>query len=216
MTPDIKKGKYIYYRCTQYKGKCKNSVSEEKLANLFGEAVKEIRITPKSAEGLKAALKESHADKERYHRDALQALKTRYDLISGYLESAYEDRLSGTIDERLWKKKSTDWNTELQSIEAQIETHRHANQEYLEMGSQIIELAKDAYDLYLQQTNYERRTLLDQVLSNCTIDDGTLCVTYRKPVDLFANGDETEIKRGWLYEFRNFLQFENANTILKM
>ena len=84
------------------------------------------------------------------------------------------------------------------------------------MGSQIIELAKDAYDLYLQQTNYERRTLLDQVLSNCTIDDGTLCVTYRKPFDLFANGDETEIKRGWLYEFRNFLQFENANTILKM
>ena len=190
-------------------------------ASFFGilrkwQQKEKIRISPKFAEGLKAALRESYADKEKYHRVALKSLRTRYDLVSGYLEKAYEDRLDGTIDEKFWKKKSGDWNAELQDIESQIETHRHANQEYLELGNQIIELAKDAYNLYLHQTNQERRKLLKHLLSNCTIDDGTLCVTYRKPFDLFAKGDETEIKRGQLDDLRNYLLYESTDAIIQL
>ncbi len=196
MTPDIKKGKYIYYRCTQFKGKCKNSVKENRLSELFGEVVKRISLSSKAAEGLKAALRESHSDKEEFQRKSIKSLQNRYDRIRGYQEKAYEDRLNGLIDEDFWKRKSYEWNTELRQIEIQISKHRHANHEYLEMGSQIIELAKQAYDLYLHQSNDDRRHLLKYLLSNCTIDDGSLCVTYRKPFNIFAEGGNLKIKRG--------------------
>lgn len=196
MTPDIKKGKYIYYRCTEFKGKCSNSITEQKLVDLLANTVRRIQISPMVAEGLKVALRESQADKEVYHREALKALRARYDRVSGYLETAYEDRVDGTIDDRLWKKKSAGWNTELQDIEAQIEIHRRANLQYLDLGNQIIELARDAYDLYLQQSNQDRCRLLNYLLSNCTYADGTLYATYRKPFDAFAEGSEMKIKRG--------------------
>ena len=45
ITPEIKKGKYIYYRCTQYKRSCDNVyVREERLAELFSDVIKQVQI----------------------------------------------------------------------------------------------------------------------------------------------------------------------------
>ena len=112
------------------------------------------------------------------------------------MERAYEDKLDGLITIDFWKSKSRTWNEELNDIEVSISKHREANENYLYTGSQIIKLAGQAYDLFTQQTNHERRKLIQFIISHSTFSEGTLCVTYRKPFDLFANGDETEIKRG--------------------
>jgi hypothetical protein len=51
--------------------------------------------------------------------------------------------------------------------------------------------------------------LLKTLLSNCTFDRGTLCPTYRKPFDLFAEGSTGD----WLAaldDFRTWLIREAA------
>ena len=58
-------------------------------------------------------------------------------------------------------------------------------------GSQIIELARGAKALFLRQDPTEQRRLLKMLLSNCTLQAGTLCPTYRKPFDALAAGNET-------------------------
>jgi hypothetical protein len=90
----------------------------------------------------------------------------------------------------LWRKKFQEWNAELIEIEAILKSHREANRSYHEIGGQIIELARQAYDLYQKQDNWERRRLLDFVVSECSYKDGTLYVTYRKPFNLFVEGVE--------------------------
>ena len=51
MTAEMKKGKYIYYRCTGFKGACGNTyVREERLADLLGETIAPIQITPEIAD----------------------------------------------------------------------------------------------------------------------------------------------------------------------
>ncbi len=196
LTPDIKKEKYIYYRCTQYKGKCKNTVTEKKLADLFGNVLKKIQIGSDFSIALKASLRESYIDKEDFHKESIKTIRARYDRVRSYLEKAYEDRLDGVIEEPLWRKKSQEWNHELHEIDIQIASHQRANNDYLEMGNRIIEVANEAYDLYLSQSNHERRQLLNNIVSNCTYGDGSLCVTYKKPFNWFAEGSKTEKWRG--------------------
>lgn len=208
MTPDAKKGKYIYYRCTEHKGRCKNSVSEQKLTKLLADVVKRVQIPAEVADGLKLALKESYAHKQEFHTEAITKLEDQYHRVKRRLENAYIDKVDGRIEEDFWREKSDDWNAELMEIEAAVKSHRESNRSYFELGSQIIDMVRQASDLFEKQDNYERRRLVDTLVSQCTYSDETLCVTYRKPFSFFAEGARIKNKRGWLYEFRNFLLLE--------
>jgi site-specific DNA recombinase len=63
-------------------------------------------------------------------------------------------------------------------------------------GEKILELAKNAENLYKSHDPAEQRRLLETVLSNCTFDAGTICVTYASPFDLLVKGNETGDRLG--------------------
>jgi hypothetical protein len=63
-------------------------------------------------------------------------------------------------------------------------------------ATKILELAKQADILYRSQDPVEQRRLLETVLSNCTFDRGTLCLTYTKPFELLVHGNQTGSWRG--------------------
>jgi site-specific DNA recombinase len=196
-TPDIKKGKYVYYKCTQFKGKCNNDyIREETLADLFADVVKQIQIGKADMEYIKQALRESQQDKSRFHDQAVKTLQNRYKRLQGLIDRAYEDKLSGKIDEAFWERKSGEWNLEMNDIQFQIKAHQNANFEYFKIGIQILELANRAYDLYLEENRQEQRILLQTILSNCTYSDGTLYPTYKKPFNMFAERAQYASIRG--------------------
>jgi hypothetical protein len=85
-------------------------------------------------------------------------------------------------------------------------SHERASHDYERTGLQIFELAQTAYSLYVTQNAHEQARLLKTLLSNCTFDRGTLCPTYRKPVDLCAHGSETGDWLAALDDFRNWLR----------
>ena len=97
ITAEVKKGRYIYYHCTGYRGRCGNTyVREEDLALLLGEVVRRVEITPDIATLIADALRHSQADKEHCHRAAVDRLERRRETIQAKLDRAYEDRLAGT------------------------------------------------------------------------------------------------------------------------
>jgi len=196
MTPELQKGRYVYYRCTGYRGECGNEyIREEKLADLLSEVVSAIHVDLDSLEEIKAALRESHKDKVRFQTEAFRTLQKRYTHLQRLLDRAYEDKLSGIITMELWKRKSAEWNEELLCIQGKIDSHKTANMNYFESGVKILELANQAHDLYLSQERHEQRKLLDTVLLNCSFYRGTVYPTYRKPFDILAKGTEFQSKR---------------------
>ena len=135
-------------------------------------------------------------DRQEYHDKAVTSLRKRYDHTQKLLDQAYEDKLSGKISEGLWRRKSVEWEGTLIDIQHRLKAHDSANVYYYETGSAIIELANEAYNLYLRQNKQEQRKLLNTLLSNCTFYRGTLCPTYRKPFDILAKGAEFQSMRG--------------------
>ncbi len=197
MTPEIKKGKYIYYHCTQYKGPCDNIyVREEKLAELLSDVVMQVQIGDDAVNDIKRALLESQKDKADYQTSSVESLQRRYRNVQSLLDRAYEDKLSGKISEDFWRRKSAMWEDELIDIRLKIKAHESANLNYFQVGSEILELANSAYGMFLRQNRQEQRQLLDTLLSNCTFYRGTLCPTYNKPFDILAKGTEFQSMRG--------------------
>jgi site-specific DNA recombinase len=192
LTAELKKGKYVYYRCTGSRGRCGNTyVREEELSRLFGEVVGRVEISEETADWIAGALRESQADKEKSHRTAVMRLQQQYLSVQAKLDRAYEDRLAGRISDELWSRKSAEWEAELESTRRETAKHERASHDYGVTGSNILELAKTAHKLFVQQKPVEQARLLKTLLSNCTFDRGTLCPTYNKPFDLLVVGNET-------------------------
>lgn len=134
------------------------------------------------------ALKASHKDEAEFHKRAVDDLTRELGKIRSRMSQAYEDKLDGKIDERMWNDLHARYTERQEALERQISAHMAADRSYLQQGGQILELANRAYNLYLQQSHEERATLLRFVLLNCSLKDGNHTAVYRKPFDMLANG----------------------------
>lgn len=72
MVREIKKGRYVYYHCTGYKGKCPEPYTrEEVLEAKFAELLDRISFAPEVLGWVTTALRESHLDEKKFHDQAL-------------------------------------------------------------------------------------------------------------------------------------------------
>lgn len=178
---------YTYYHCTAGKGACAGRVyiPEEKISNWISEALSEIQIPEHIVEWTKKALLESHRDEQAYHQGQLRLQETRYRTIQNNISKAYADRLEGAIEYEFWRQQNERMNQDLMAVEAQIASLRTANAAYVEKGIQLMELARQASTLFQKMTNDEKREMVNLVLSNPRIENGTLRYDYKKPFSIF-------------------------------
>jgi site-specific DNA recombinase len=188
---EIKKGRYVYYHCTGFKGKCPERFTrEEVLEECFTDILKSIALDEEVINLVAMALRESHQDAKRFHDEAIARLQAEYTKLQGRIDAMYVDKLDGRITGAFFDSRAAEWRTEQAKIQRTIDDHRSANQTYLEEGVELMELARRAPELFAKQEPREKRRLLDFVLSNCTWAGGKLTVTYRQPFDLLAVTNE--------------------------
>ena len=184
---EIHKGKYIYYHCSQSRGKCKEPyIREEAFAKILGKPLKKLVFDKEIIDWMIAALKESHKDEKRHHKEAVEGLRKQRDRILPRLEKMYEDKLDGVISKDFYLLKRAQYEEERDRIDYHLSQHSNANLNYLDTGVDLLELAKRAYSLYLQQDPAEQRKLLNLVYSNCIFKNGKIKVEYRKPFNILA------------------------------
>ena len=112
------------------------------------------------------------------------------------MDTAYEDKLDGTVSEEFWQRKSREWRGRRIELQSAIEQHQQAAEMYLEAGGKILRLTQRAHSLWLAQPQTEKRRLHDILLLNSTFDGRTLWPTYKKPFCWLAEGSLRSIWRG--------------------
>jgi hypothetical protein len=171
---------------------------KEQLAKLLGTTVAAIHLPVDVADQIATALRQADEHAERDRREAKQRLEIRRRAILAKLDRGYDDYVTGKITEEFWSRKSEQWEDERRTAETELGRLQQANGSLAVKGEKILELSKKAEFLYKTQTPLEQRRLLETLLSNCTFDRGSLCPTYAKPFDLFANANETgNWRREW-------------------
>ena len=161
MTGEIHKGRYVYYRCTGYKGRCPEKYArEEAIAGQFLVLLKGLHLDADIKEFLTKALRQSHQDEKRFHEEALTRLSAEHAQLQNRLDQMYVDKLDGKISESFYERKAGEWRAEQDRIAEAIAEHRKADRGYVDAGVQLLELASGAHDAFLSQGSEERRKLL--------------------------------------------------------
>lgn len=184
---ELKKGRYVYYHCTGYKGKCpERYVREEKLEAAFTGVLRQLSLDEDVLAWITEALRASHADERRFHDEAVAKLKADHQRIQNRLDVLYEDKLDGRIDAAFFDRKAKEFRAQQNTILKSIEDHQSANQSYMEEGIRILELASRAAELFEKQSAEEKRRLLNCVLKGASWQHGNLKADFRQPFEMLA------------------------------
>ena len=182
-----KGGRYVYYHCTQARGKCPGRYArQEELEERFGEYLRRLRFDAEVLSWVKEALRESHSDEMAFRRETAARLRVQEDRLRARSTLLYDDRLEGRIDAAEYDRRRAEAQTALEGVQRELARLDAAERDYLDEGSLLLELASRSYDLYSAQPVSEKRRLVNLLLSNCTWKDGVLSADYRQPFDLLA------------------------------
>ena len=185
---EIKKGRYVYYHCTGYKGKCPEPYTrEEVLEEQFADLLKGLVLDEDVVGWVTEALRQSHGDAKLNHDAAIARLHAEYNRLQTRIDAMYVDKLDGRIEAVFFDRKASEWRSEQDRLLRSIEEHQGANQTYLEEGVRLLELAQRAHSLFQKQEPREKRRLLNFLLSNCSWKGGGLTAVFRQPFDMLID-----------------------------
>jgi DNA invertase Pin-like site-specific DNA recombinase len=185
VTAEIKKEKYVYYRCTGHRGKCELPYfREEDLGNRLGQVLKDIHIPDDILGQLESSLLGDKNRGETIRKQQEERLKQRLASVRHRLDRAYMDKLDGSITDEFWARKNDEWRGEEKEVLFALQGLDQIQPERMLNAVRILELANKAHYLYVKQPPAEKARLLKTVLSNCSVDAVNIHPTYRKPFDL--------------------------------
>ena len=120
MTAERKKGKYTYYRCTAFHGRCGNAyIREERLADLLRGIVDKVQLPEQVTDSIAARLRTSQADLERARDRSSARLLDRQRALQARIDRGYDDYVERRISEALRARKSAEWESELATVTAE-------------------------------------------------------------------------------------------------
>ncbi len=205
-----KKGKYIYYHCTEYHGACnKKWIREEELTKQFAQCFEKIHIPEEIVESISKMLCESHQGKADYNKQLCQSLQEEYDKLGRRIERMYEDFLDRNIEEDFFKLKREDYRREQKNIRKRLDNLEGADGGYYITACYLLQLANKAPAIFESSEVETKRQLIKLVLQNPVINDVSLSATIRKPFSYFVEGSDQHIW-GRLYDmFRNRIPIDD-------
>ncbi len=185
ITAEIKKDRYIYYHCTFDKGRCGGSyVREEELERQFGEIFKQFEFSQVVFDWTKEALKLSQQEKAEFHRKAIEKLNAKYFKLQNRIDQIYLDKLDGEITESFYRKHVNQWREEQEHIQEQIRQHQKADENYIEEGIKLLEIAKNAYRFFKGKSKSERVELIRFILPDSKLHNGKIEPVFKPPFDV--------------------------------
>jgi site-specific DNA recombinase len=190
---EIKKGRYIYYHCTGYKGKCDEPyVREEIIDEKFSALMGRLHFSETVHQWIVAALHKSHIDERKEHDEAVARFQAEYDRLTQRLRTMYIDKLDGRIDGAMYDRMSEEWRKAQDRCLREIGWHQTAERSYMDEGVMLLTLAKNAQRLFEKRPPADKRRMLNFVLSNSTWGHGELQATFRQPFNLIAETTATD------------------------
>ena len=184
---DIKKQKYIYYRCSHAKQKCREPyVREEVLLEQFTDMLDRIEMTDGMFSWLVRALRENFAELRHDHDAAVQRLQKERERLRERMKQIYIDNLDGRIEDTIFNALTAQFREQERKVARELELRLDADLSYMDEGIALMSIAKDAKRRFLEAELAVKKHLLSVVLSNCSFRDRKLSANYRKPFDIIV------------------------------
>ena len=185
MSPDLKKGKYTYYSCSNGKKEICNTkvyVPEKDLLEPIYEVLEAFnKIPQEKIDQLVEGLKQSSDAKNLYHKNTIHTLQSEYNSTQTRIDRLMDLLIDSSITKTDYDKKLKELKDKQYDINIQLDEHTKADESYYITASTVFNLAKDAFELFESSEVPEKRAILNYILSNYTVNEKTPCITMRSP-----------------------------------
>jgi site-specific DNA recombinase len=185
MTPEIKKGKFIYYSCTNSKGICKREyVPEAMLLKPVYDLFKRFTGIPlKVQERLVKELRTVNEGQVEFHNREVERIQTEYRRVQGKLDTLLELRLDKSITTDDYDKKLKELKDRQYNLNIELEEHTKADHDYHIHVNTVLNLTRRMQDIFESSEIPEKRQILNFLLQNPVVNGKKLEFTMRKPFD---------------------------------
>ena len=189
ITWEIAKKRHIYGHCNHYRACTQKAwVKEPELEQQVTGAFDNLQIrSPRLAEWIRKALKESHQDQIAYHSASMNELAQRQEQLKGRLDRLYDDKLDSKITEEFYQKKYQQYSNELGEFSDTIKKHNESSLKYYELGINIFDLSQRAKEIYSRAQLEQKRQLISLVFSTMLLDEGRLHYKYTAPFQILSS-----------------------------
>lgn len=186
---DIKKKKYIYYRCSHAKQKCREPYArEEVLIEQFTAMFERISMTESMFRWLANTLRESFSDVQRDHDAAVALLQRQRDRLRDRMKQCYMDNLDKKIEDEVFEALTAQFRKQERRITRELEVRLDTDFSYVNDGPMLMSVARDAGQRFLKADLAVKKHMLSALLSNCSFRDRMVAASYRKPFDVIGKG----------------------------
>ena len=182
---------YSYYFCTHYRetGHPRARVTEAELdrqmLELFGKMqVKDLAIK----EWFRTVLILQTEDAQTDWASQRSELQRQATLLVEQQDRLLNLHLADGIDQATFARKQTELRDRLASIKLQLDVVDRSHDEMADLAIKAVELSQTLKEQWVNADYDTKRRILEIILSNCTLKDGNLCATIRKPFDVLVEG----------------------------
>jgi hypothetical protein len=150
------------------------------------QMLRDIQIPDYAYNQVSEALRQSHEDKKRMHMATQTSIDTEIAKYQTRIERVYEDFLDDKIPEDLYDKKFAEYREKQKILQYKREKLELINDEYYASALHLLEVAKDAPNLFQKGSIEQKRNLLKKVGSNFSLDDDLLRWKLKEPFKMMV------------------------------
>jgi len=99
----------------------------------------------------------------------------------------YDDKLDEKITPEFYDQKFKQYAQEKNEVVASIKKHSNAQNQYFELGIGILELSQKGKEIFRKAPIEQKKTLLNLVFSNLTLNEGKLRGVYNLAFEILAS-----------------------------
>ena len=191
ITPYIRKGKYIYLKCTRFRAEtfCTNGPIVEAVAlDSVKEAINKVKIDREGAEAIRKYLedknKTGYSEQLKDHETTAKAIAANKKKADNLLDM----RMELLISDDVFKEKLKVLEDEKAALEAK-QTEKPINeQDFMVALDEVLYFLEHAWEMFKSSQFDGKRIIISSLLSNLVLQDKKVNFTYRKPFNLFVEG----------------------------
>ena len=184
ITPEPHKG-HVYYHCTNYHEKHKKGevdwIREEDLLSQVKNTFKDLGLSNEATNKLKEELLTIHESEKDYYENNVDKIKKSIDRIGNRLSVMYKDRLDGRITMDEYDKMASEYKKEQQDLLLQLEDHTNANYNFYITASKLLDVSRQAWELFEGSEVEEKQQIINFVLQNFSLKGRKLLFELKTP-----------------------------------
>ncbi len=196
ITPETAKGKYTYYSCTNYRGKCKRLyVPEKVLLEPIYDTLKRLELPQAGIDYVVKGLRKATEAEQDFYRQAIANLQAEYNKIDDRISKMFDEKMDSSITPEMYDRKLKEYKEKQADIAQQIAEHSKADENHYLIAARILDISKRAFSIFESSEPNEKRQFLNFILQNCRLKQKTPMFTL-KPV--FAGIVKAHDDKKWL------------------